>query len=51
MRLKEELLQQVKEIAVARGVTVSFLVEQFLRQLVQEQQEDTMHIEFEVEQA
>lgn len=42
LRLDEELLETVKTIAQSRGLSLSYLVEQYLRELAREHQ---MHVE------
>lgn len=51
MRLSPDLFSQVKEIARRRGVTVTHLVDQFFRELVDQENRPKTEEELGVEQA
>jgi len=51
MRIEAELLEQVKAIASARGVTISHLVDRHFRDLVDQAARPKADEEFGVEQA
>lgn len=51
MRLSADLFQQVKKIAKGRGVTVTHLVDQFFRDLVDQENRPKTEEELGVEQA
>lgn len=51
LRHEEELLEQVRGIARERGVTVTFLVDQFFRELVSENKRPKTDEELGVDQA
>ena len=51
MRLSSDLFSQVKEIARRRGVTVTHLVDQFFRELVDQENRPKTEEELGVEQA
>jgi len=51
VRVDEELLQRVREVAARQGVSVSFLVDRFLRELIHEHYEDKTDEELGVIQA
>lgn len=51
MRLEVDLLEQIKEIAKRRGVTITHLVDQYLRALVDQESRPKSDEELGVEQA
>lgn len=51
LRHDQELLERVKQIAKGRGVTVTFLVDQYFRQLVEQTERPKTDEELGVEQA